>query len=511
VAVHERRTSSPLGFVDPSYKFVATRSPPRIDVRRRIGSRRLPTVALWALDCDPEAMRLAHAAAFPFATVRSALDVAIGVGRNAPVSRDDDAGSRPRAMAGDAGIGTADPTDPGATASFHNRDRPAVEIEGSRQAPAATRERAAGDVNGSGASEEGALRVLLVGPEGATGGIARYIAELRARLPSAGVTVAVHDTAAPEGSGPIRFARGLLGALADACSFPVRFRGRRRPDVVHVHTAEQFSFLRKSAYVLLARYVLRRPAILHVHGPTFDEFIADASVPLRVLQRVVFGASAAIVVLSPYWERALSPYLPAGKMVVLGNAIDTAEYEPRFDAERPHVVFVANHVPRKGIREFVGAIDRLLDGGADVDVTIGGSGPLDHLAADLADRHPEVSSLGYVSEERKRELLCAASIYVLPAYAEGLPIGVLEGMAGGNAIVATDVGGVPDAVDDDGGELVPPGDTAALADALASLVERPEAVREMGEHNAARVEAYTWSRVLPQLLDLYERVAAEAR
>ncbi|MDN4032207.1 glycosyltransferase, partial [Chryseobacterium gambrini] len=80
------------------------------------------------------------------------------------------------------------------------------------------------------------------------------------------------------------------------------------------------------------------------------------------------------------------------------------------------------------------------------------------------------------------------SIYVLPAYAEGLPIGVLEGMAGGNAIVATAVGGVPDVVDDEGGRLVPPRDVDALAEALSSLVERPEEVSEMGKHNAERVE-----------------------
>lgn len=355
-------------------------------------------------------------------------------------------------------------------------------------------------------TERDSLRVLLVGPVQATGGIARYIDELRGRLPE-NVSVAVHDTAAPPGSGPLRFARGLVGALADAVRFPLR----ERPDVVHVHTAEQFSFLRKSAYVLLTRYLWGRPAILHVHGPTFDRFVAEASAPLRALQRRVFAASAAIVVLSPYWKRVLGPYLPAGKVVVLQNAIDTAEYEPRFDreSERAHVVFVSNHVPRKGIREFTEAVERLMGADADCRVTVAGSGPLDDHARRLGECYADVEYVGYVSEERKRELLCDASIYVLPAYAEGLPIGVLEGMAGGNAIVATDVGGVPDLVDEQGGRLVPPRDPEALADALALLVEAPETVREMGQRNTERVEAYTWERVIPRLVDLYEDVATE--
>lgn len=352
--------------------------------------------------------------------------------------------------------------------------------------------------------KRGALRVLLVGPVQATGGIARYIEELRGRLPES-VAVAVYDTAAPPGSGPVRFARGALGALLDALRFPFH----DRPDVVHVHTAEQYSFLRKSAYVLLGRYVWGRPVVLHVHGPTFDRFVAEASAPLRVLQRVVFAASARIIVLSPYWKKALSTRLPAGKTVVLPNAIDTEEYEPRFDAEPPRIVFVANHVPRKGTREFTDAIARLLDSGADSRVSIAGSGPLDHYAEDLAERYPEVSYLGFVPEAEKREVLCGASIYVLPAYAEGLPIGVLEGMAGGNAVVATAVGGVPDLIDEKGGRLVSPHDSEALADALEALVAAPEDVRQMGRHNAETAERYTWERVIPRLTELYETVAAE--
>jgi glycosyltransferase involved in cell wall biosynthesis len=349
------------------------------------------------------------------------------------------------------------------------------------------------------------LRVLLVGPVRATGGIARYIDELRTRLPPA-VAVAVYDTAAPAGSGPVRFVRGLVGALGDAVRFPFH----PRPDVVHIQTAEEFSFLRKSAYVLLTRYVWDRPTILHIHGPTFDRFVSEASTPMRGLQRVVFAASTAIVVLSPHWQAVLGSSLPEHKVEVLRNAIDTTEYDPRFEPSIPHVVFVANHVPRKGIREFTDAIERLMRRGANCRVSIAGSGPLDDRSERLAAEYDRVEYLGYVTETTKRELLCEASIYVLPAYAEGLPIGVLEGMAGGNAIVATAVGGVPDLVDESGGCLISPRDPGTLADAIADLVATPGRVGRMGRYNTERVENYTWERVLPRLIDLYERVAADS-
>lgn len=364
-------------------------------------------------------------------------------------------------------------------------------------------DRSAGDVS---TARRRRLRVLVVGPVQATGGIARYIAELRERLPET-VTVTVYDTAVPQGSGTIRFIRGLVRSLADAVRFPFR----RRPDLVHVHTAEYYSFLRKSAYVLLTKYVWRRPVVLHVHGPTFDRYVERASPPLRALQRLVFDASDAIVVLSPYWKRALEPYLPAEKVLVLPNAVDVDEYDPAFP-ETPHVVFVSNHYPRKGLVEFVEAIDRLKGNESDEGVpafrvSIAGSGPLSEHAERLADRYEGVEYLGYVSEAEKRRLLCAASIYVLPAYAEGLPIGVLEGMAGGNAVVATAVGGVPDLIDEDGGVLVDPGDERALADAIRSLLGAPDRTRAMGERNAARVQEYTWPRVISRLTDLYAALA----
>lgn len=344
------------------------------------------------------------------------------------------------------------------------------------------------------------FRVLVVGPVQATGGIARYIAELREHLPET-VAVTVYDTAVPQGSGRIRFLGGVARSLADALRFPVR----RRPDLVHVHTAGYYSFLRKSAYVLLAAYCWRRPVVLHVHGPTFDRYVAQASPVLRALQGVVFDASDAIVVLSPYWKRALEPYLPAEKVLVLPNAVDADAYDPAF-SETPHVVFVSNHYPRKGIKEFAGAIARLEeDDDLDIDfrVSIAGSGPLSEHAERLADRYANVEYLGYVSEAEKRRLLCEASIYVLPAYAEGLPIGVLEGMAGGNAVVATAVGGVPDLIDEDGGVLVEPGNERALADGIQSVLAAPDRARAMGERNAIRVKEYTWPRVIDRLTDLY--------
>lgn len=364
----------------------------------------------------------------------------------------------------------------------------------------------------------GPLDVLVVGPEGrSTGGVARYVNEQRERLVEgassrADGTVAsdatrdvaprVYDNATPDGEGPRWFLVAVLVSLRDALLFPFR----SRPDVVHVHSSHGFAFYRASFYVLFAAFVWRRPVVLHIHGSSFDEFVVDASLPVRALQSLVFGACERIIVLSEYWRDVLSLRADPEKLVTVPNAVDAAEYDPEFGDE-PHVVFVSNHVERKGINELADAVDRLKGNGAPpFRVSIAGDGPLSHRAEELAERHEDVEYLGYVSESEKRDLLDSASIYVLPTHGEGLPIALLEGMAGGNAVVTTGVGSIPEVVGEENGRLVAPGDSDALADALHEMVADPEAVSTMAETNRETVrEQYSWPSTIDRLTDTYRR------
>jgi glycosyltransferase involved in cell wall biosynthesis len=366
------------------------------------------------------------------------------------------------------------------------------------------------------AAGDAPLDVLLVGPAGyATGGIAHYIARQHDLL-TGPVSTRLYDTATPAPEDPGGLA-GLLGTeravfvhkVVETLTALARFPFVRRPDLVHVHASDDLSFLRAGLYVLLATLLWRRPVVLHVHGPTFDEFVAEASAPLAAFQSLVFRHSSAVVVLSEYWARALSTRVPEKKLVVLPNAVEHRRYEPRYDAAPPRLVYVSNLFPRKGVAELFPAVETLLDEGLDFEVVIAGDGPLRGAAEDLAARHPVVDYRGYVSEAEKHRLLSSGTVTVLASHAEGLPFALLEGMAGGNAVVATSVGSVPEVVEASGGVLVPPGDTEALTDALRELLSDPERARALGRRNRRLVEArYSWDGVVESLTDLYRTVAA---
>ncbi|WP_241988336.1 glycosyltransferase family 4 protein [Halorubrum sp. SP3] len=347
--------------------------------------------------------------------------------------------------------------------------------------------------------------VLVVGPAGyrteGTGGIGQYIAEQRRHLEDR-VSLNVVDTAVRTPERPIEYLRTVVTVLL----VWLGFLARRRPDIVHVHTSHSFSFFLSAPYVLVAGLLWRRPVILHVHGSAFDEFLENASAVAARFQQAVFDACTAVVALSDHWREVLAARVPSERIVVIPNAVNPDEYDPDPGADPPHLVFVSNHIERKGIVEVTRAIDELRDAGVRFRATIAGSGPLSDHAEAVADAHDGVEYVGFVSEERKRDLLGEGSVYVLPTRAEGLPIAVLEAMAGANAIVSTDVGGIPSLVDEANGALVVPGDGRALTDALEEVLADPEATERMGRVSRRRIEeSYAWPDVVEELLSLYAR------
>jgi glycosyltransferase involved in cell wall biosynthesis len=96
---------------------------------------------------------------------------------------------------------------------------------------------------------------------------------------------------------------------------------------------------------------------------------------------------------------------------------------------------------------------------------------------------------------------------VLPSYLEGLPMSLLEAMAAGLPVITTPVGGIPDVVTDGTeGLLIKPRDAAALARAMATLIEDEAYRLQLGRHARVRAEDFDVSHFASQLTDIYRRV-----
>ncbi|MGI9616402.1 MAG: glycosyltransferase family 4 protein [Acidimicrobiales bacterium] len=155
------------------------------------------------------------------------------------------------------------------------------------------------------------------------------------------------------------------------------------------------------------------------------------------------------------------------------------------------VLFVGRLADLKGVTVLLAALQRVKKERPDVELTIVGDGPdrarFEDVAEDLdvADR---VSFVGYRSQAEVADHLAETDVFVLPSFAEGVPVTLMEAMASGVPVVATRVGGVAELVDDGtNGSLVEAGDAVSLADAILALLNDPSTRNRFGEAGRATV------------------------
>ena len=117
--------------------------------------------------------------------------------------------------------------------------------------------------------------------------------------------------------------------------------------------------------------------------------------------------------------------------------------------------------------------------------------------------------LGTVPHERLPEHLWAADVLASPAVGqESFGIVLVEGMAAGLPVVATDIPGYREVVRDDvEGLLVPPGDPAALADALRRVLTDATLAARLAAAGRERARSYAWDAVVPRIEEVYRRAA----
>lgn len=299
-----------------------------------------------------------------------------------------------------------------------------------------------------------------------------------------------------------------------------------RPDVVHTHNPKP------GVYGRLAARAARVPVVVNtVHGlyalPT-DHWSKRSIV--YGLERVAASCSDAELVQNPEDLDVLARLgVPRRKLTLLGNGIDLARFDPsRIDPDRvaarredlgagPDDVLcglVGRLVREKGYPEVFAAAARLRERAPRVRVVV--VGPVDPDKADaITTRETDAAAanggirfLGYRADVE--ELYAAMDIYVLASHREGYPRSAMEAAAMGLPIVATDIRGCREVVDDGvTGTLVPVGDAPALAQAIAQLAGDAARRHQMGEAARKRAEAeFDQQRVIDLTLGVYDRLLA---
>jgi glycosyltransferase involved in cell wall biosynthesis len=276
--------------------------------------------------------------------------------------------------------------------------------------------------------------------------------------------------------------------------------------VMHVHGASRASFWRKSIYMAIGLLAGWR-IVFHLHGGGFARFHRDECGPVaQAVIRFLFDRAAWIVVVSESWKEWAHGITSNRRIVCIPNPVSLPLRVSQ--AREPGlVVFAGRCEASKGIFDLLEAAGVLRAQVPGLRIECAGDGDLGKVQRYAASMNlaARVKMRGWLAREASEQLLSRAAVFVLPSYAEGLPMSVLEAMAAGCPVVATNVGGIPDLITNGvDGLLVPPGDPDALAAALQRILRDHAFAQQLG--NAARqtiANRYTAERSLERLEQMY--------
>ncbi|RTL52727.1 MAG: colanic acid biosynthesis glycosyltransferase WcaL [Rhodocyclaceae bacterium] len=273
--------------------------------------------------------------------------------------------------------------------------------------------------------------------------------------------------------------------LAEAC---LLLRWMRRLGVQHVHA--HFG-TNPAEVVMLARALGGPPYSFTVHGP--EEFDKPQFIGLgEKIRRAAFVVAISDFGRSQLYRWVDRDYWPRIKVVHCGLETAFHAVAAAAPSAAPRLVCVGRLCEQKGQLLLLEAARRLADRGTAFELVLAGDGEMRAQIEALIAAYGlagKVRITGWIGSAEVRDELLQARGLVLPSFAEGLPVVIMEAMALRRPVLTTYVAGIPELVLPGAcGWLVPAGDVAALADAMAALLACPaDILAAMGEAAHARV------------------------
>lgn len=281
--------------------------------------------------------------------------------------------------------------------------------------------------------------------------------------------------------------------------FPIK-----EADLIHTTPDYAIFFYRKSVPMVLTfhNYVLDRWMRKYSSRAQRIHYSTD----LRLLTKLALQKTHTVTAVSHFTARLVHQDLNINKPIrVIYNGIDVNCFRPRHSRSSAYkeirVLFSGNLIQRKGAH-WLSSIAKKLQKNIRIFYTQGL-----RTRSSLA-HHPKLEPVGSVSFEKMPNRYSQMDILLLPTVREGLSLSILEAMACGLPVVASDCSSLPEQIDEGlGGFLCPVGDVNAFAEKINLLADSPQLRREMGAYNRSKVEKlFSIERMVKQYQDLFDEV-----
>lgn len=275
-------------------------------------------------------------------------------------------------------------------------------------------------------------------------------------------------------------------------------------EIVHIHSASNSSFWRKSYAIRIAKGMGKK-VIFHCHGGGFKEFREET--PQRV-DKILHMADC-VVCLSEEWKEYFES-LGCKNVTIVKNVI----CEPKLLHIKKdgliHFLFLGLICDNKGIFDVLNVISEHRDELAGkILLHIGGNGQTQRLLSKIKEYGLDelVVFEGWVNKEKKQHLLNLADVFLLPSYIEGVPISILEAESYHKPVITTNVGGIPSIVKDQvSGLFVRPGNANDIYSAIKKMSEDETLRCQYGEAGYEISKGYLPDTIKNELIKLYDKM-----
>ena len=337
------------------------------------------------------------------------------------------------------------------------------------------------------------MKILLISPtQSGIGGIAQHVQGLTKFLKKKGYYVEITSS---ENTFTIPI-KGLKNISFMISSF-LKTKFNKDHDIVHAHNISS----------ALAMKNIKGKKILSIHG-IFSNQINDlhgktlASISSKYERNALKWADA-ITVIS---KEAFDYYTDLGYNVFqVPNAIDISSLETNVDKRySKQIIFAGRLSHEKGIDSLISISEKLTD---DIHLIILGAGPEEEKINDLVKNHKNIHFFGYKNKNQTISLIRGSDILIHPSLHEGISSTVLEGMACKTAIIASDVGGNKELIENNvNGITIKPHNIDSFVEQIMNLFD-DEQLRKLLVDNAVKtVEKYSWNKIGNLYLDVYQSV-----
>jgi len=254
-----------------------------------------------------------------------------------------------------------------------------------------------------------------------------------------------------------------------------------------------------------------------------ERFMVSFNRVLRFFEEQTLERSNKLIAVSDFTRRELLKYynVKEDKIRVIHNGVDIHKFAPPEDKAKVkqelgfsnkefNILSVGRLYARKGLFTLIKSVSIVAKKYRNVKLIISGKGQSNEMKklVDYAEKlgiYSNILFTGYFPDAKLPKLYQAADIFAFSTFYENLPFAVLEALSSRLPVVTTNVGGIPEMIEDGkNGFLVPPANSAALSNRIIYLIENPAAASEMANQARETVEnRFDWRLIVKKVLKVY--------